>query len=75
MVGGESKGSQAESSNHLFIGRRHVGSQFPDQGSNLSPLHWKCGVLTTGWPGMSPILSLFFPIIYKQKTILSSWAI
>ena len=26
----------------------HVGSQFPDQRSNLSPLHWKLGVLTTG---------------------------
>ena len=31
----------------FFFGRgrrgRHVGSQFPDQGSNLHPLHWKCG--------------------------------
>ena len=25
-------------------------SQFPDQGSNASRLHWKCGVLTTGLP-------------------------
>ena len=30
-----------------------MGSQFPDQGSNLRPLHWKCGVLTTGPPGKS----------------------
>ena len=26
---------------------------FPDQGSNLCPLHWKGGVLTTGPPGKS----------------------
>ena len=24
---------------------------FPDQGSNLGLLQWKCGVLTTGLPG------------------------
>ena len=29
------------------------GSQFPDQGSNLHPLHWECGILTTGPPGKS----------------------
>ena len=29
---------------------RHVGSEFPDQGSNLRPLHGNHGVLTTdGW--------------------------
>lgn len=27
---------------------RHVGSQFPDQRSELRPLHWDHGVLTTG---------------------------
>ena len=31
---------------------RHVESQFPE-GSNLHPLHWKCGVLTPGLPGKS----------------------
>ena len=25
--------------------------KFPDQGSNPSPLHWKCRILTTGPPG------------------------
>ena len=35
----------------------HVGSQFPDQGQNLYPLHWKHGVLTSGPPGKSPTLS------------------
>ena len=29
----------------LFFG--HVGSYFPNQGSNLCPLHWKLAVLTT----------------------------
>ena len=40
---------------YLFLGRTvwHVGSQFPDQGSNPCPLHWKCRVLTTGPPGKS----------------------
>ena len=37
---------------------RHVGSQFPHQGSNLQPLHWKRRVLTTGPPGRSPRLFL-----------------
>ena len=32
---------------------RHVESQFPYQGSNLHPLHWKGKVLTTGPPGKS----------------------
>ena len=27
-----------------------MGSLFPNQGYNLSPLQWKCGVLTTGPP-------------------------
>ena len=29
------------------------GIQFPDQGSNLRPLHWECGVPDTGLPGSS----------------------
>ena len=28
---------------------------FPDQGSNLGPLHWELGVLAIGPPGKSPI--------------------
>ena len=31
----------------------HVGPKLPDQGLNPYPLHWKCGVLTTGPPGNS----------------------
>ena len=31
-------------------------SMFPDQGSNLCPLHWNLRVLTTGSPGKSPSL-------------------
>ena len=34
---------------------RSVGSYFPDQGSNLHPLHWENRVLTTGLPG-SPLI-------------------
>ena len=39
----------------LFCGCaiQHVRSQFPDQGLNLCPLHWKHGVLITGPPGKS----------------------
>ena len=33
---------------------QHVGSQFPNQGLNLCPLHWKHRVLTTGPPEKSP---------------------
>ena len=29
------------------------GICFPDQGSDLGPLHWECGVLTPGPPGKS----------------------
>ena len=36
---------------------RHAGSQFPNQGSNPSPLQWKRGVLTTGPPGKSPVFA------------------
>ena len=38
----------------LLLFCRHVGSEFPDQGSNLHPLHCKLRVLTTGPPGKSP---------------------
>ena len=32
---------------------RHVGSQLPNQGLNLHPLHWKRRVLSTVLPGKS----------------------
>ena len=31
----------------------HSGTEFPDQGLNLCPLHWQHKVLTTGLPGKS----------------------
>ena len=40
-----------------------VGSWFPDQGSDRSPLQWKCGVLTTGPPGTS-YLAFFFKNLF-----------
>ena len=35
----------------VFCAEWHVGSYFPNQGLTLSPLHWKCRVLTSGLPG------------------------
>ena len=44
------------------------GIKFPDQGSNLGPLHWECGILATGPPGKSqcgPLLkSLLSLLLY-----------
>ena len=49
----------------LFVAHatQHVGSQFPDQGSNLHLLYWKRGVLTTVPPGKS--LHLRFVSFYN----------
>ena len=38
-----------------FLATWHVGSYFPNQGSNLCSLQGKCGVITTGPLGKSPI--------------------
>ena len=52
---------------------QHVGSQFPDQGLNPRPLHWKHGVLITGSSGRSPIdfplPSFFSPFPLNQQRI------
>ena len=40
--------------NLLATPHRDVGSLFPLQGSNPHLLLWKCGVLTTGFPGEGP---------------------
>ena len=37
---------------------------FPDQGSNPGPLHWEPGVLATGLPGKSHLLSHFCKLIF-----------
>ena len=47
---------------------RHVGPQFPDQGSNLCPLHWKHRVVTTGQPGKS--IHLLFISFYWYTVAL-----
>ena len=39
---------------------QHVGSQFPNQGLNSSSLRWKHKVLTTGLPGNSLYLFMYF---------------
>ena len=38
----------------FFLVTGTTGSQLPNQGSNLHPLHWKHAVLTTRPPGKSP---------------------
>ena len=35
----------------FYSTERHVGSSFPNQGSNQHPRHWEDGVLTTGHQG------------------------
>ena len=35
----------------LVLLHKHAGSQFPDQGSSLSPMQWNRGFSTTGPPG------------------------
>ena len=43
------------------------GIQFPDQGSNLAPLHWEHGVLASGPPGKSPNIDVYL-IFVSRKT-------
>ena len=45
--------SPVSSSSFLFFFFHCAACSFPDQGSNLCPLQWKHGVLTTGPPGNS----------------------
>ncbi|XP_059760818.1 serine/threonine-protein kinase H1 isoform X1 [Balaenoptera ricei] len=37
----------------ILRGKYSYSGEFPDQGSNLCPLQWKSGILTTGLPGSS----------------------
>ena len=46
----------------------HEGSQFPDQGSNSSTLHWEHGVSTTGPQGSPRIREI---ILNEGRTFLS----
>ena len=46
---------------------QYVGSQFPDQQSNLHPLYRKCGVLTSGHQG-SPQEDICFAFYFQEKT-------
>ena len=45
---------------------RHMGSQFPNQGSNPHPLQWKHRVSTTGPPGKSQNL---FPCLFQLLVV------
>ena len=48
----------------------HMGSQSPNQGSNLCPLHWKCTVLTTA-PQGSPSPSILHS--RNKRSSASTW--
>ena len=55
----------------------HVGSYFPDQGSNPCPLQWTLGALTTRPPGKSPVRFLIlspnlFPSNFQSLIIILS---
>ena len=56
----------------FFFGRatRHAESSFPDhqRRSDLCPLRWKCGVLTTGLPGNSEDLLILACEFLKGQT-------
>ena len=48
----------------------HAEFQFPDQGSNLRPLHWKRRVSTTGPPGkFSTTTSLPHQLLTSYKSV------
>ena len=51
---------------------KHVGSEFLDQGSNLHPLHWKLGVLTTGLP-REPQAKGSVPGLQGVRSYCSGW--
>ena len=43
------------------------GVYFPDQGSNLGPLHWAPEVLATGPPGKSPPCNFYFSVFLSTS--------
>ena len=51
----------------FFFGHamQHMGSQFPDQGSNPCLLQWKLRVLTNGPPGKSPEIRIIRCKLYS----------
>ena len=69
----EGKVNEGDDGQWVFLATHywHAGCYFPDQGSNLRPLQWKRGVLTTG-PG-SPMVVWFYLFIFYLKTYLFIW--
>ena len=51
---------------------RHAGSYLPDRGSNLCPLQWKPGVLTTGPPGQTQNITFQKMALKKKKWLYKS---
>ena len=52
-----------------FFGFEACGilASWPDQGSNLHPLHWQCRVLTTGLPGKCWLFILNIAVCTHQS--------
>ena len=46
--------------------RHACGTQFPNQGLNLGPLHWEHGLLPTG-PPEKPMILLTFVLCFNKK--------
>ena len=61
----------------LFLATWHMGSQFPKQGLNTCPQHWKNRILTTWLLGMSFFFFFFWwKISYPLETLrlkCSAW--
>ena len=57
----------------FFLAAWHVGSYFPNQGSNPCPLQWKYGVLTTGPPGKSLSRFLIWPFFHGTAQPSIKW--
>ena len=52
-----------------------TGSRFPNQGLNPGAQQWKCGILTTGPPGNTPLP--FFPFVINVFFffLISYWSV
>ena len=46
----------------FVVSVQHAESYFPDQGSDLFSLQWKCRVLTTGLQGIPSLILLMWRV-------------
>ena len=52
-----------------------TGSQFPNQELNPGAQQWKCGILTTGPPGNTPLSSFLFQLMFFFFNFIFYWSI